>query len=173
MSADAEMPVDPIEEMGPTKPLPEHAWLQRLIGEWTSRSEIVMPDGSKAESHGTETFRALGDLWVYGEASVSMPDGSTMDTISGYGYDVSFKHYVGFWISNFSSHLWKYSGSLSEDGTTLTLDCVGPDMVNEGQTANYRGTMTFLDDDHRTLTASGQMPDGQWAVFMTDHYTRR
>ncbi|MCC7230855.1 MAG: DUF1579 family protein, partial [Fimbriimonadaceae bacterium] len=80
-------------EMG-TKPVREHEWLQKLVGEWRSESEMSMgPDQPKQTSHGSETVTSLGGLWAFTEGRAQMPDGSRMDYKVALGYDVSFKEY--------------------------------------------------------------------------------
>jgi hypothetical protein len=168
MTTDTQQPV----EMG-TKPVPEHQWLNNLVGEWTTETEMTMPDNSQSSATGTETVRNLNGLWALGEGRGQMPDGQAMEYRSGLGYDVSFKEYRGFWLASVSSHLWKYTGTLSQDGKTMTLNCVGPDMVNDGQTANYRDVIELIDDNHRTLTSYGEGENGEWCQFMKTRYTRK
>jgi hypothetical protein len=160
------------QEMG-TKPTAEHQWLNHLVGEWNVESEMVMgPDQPTMTSQGREKVINLGGLWAFCEGKSTMPDGTTMDYRSGVGYDVSFKEYRGFWLASMSSHLWKYVGTLSADGKKMTMNCVGPDMVNDGQTANYRDVIEIIDDNHRTLTSYGEGEDGTWTQFMKSSYTR-
>lgn len=159
-------------EMG-TKPVPEHQWLQKLVGEWRVETEMTMaPDQPKQKSEGTESVKSLGGLWALGEGKATMPDGTTMTYYSALGYDVSFKEYRGCWFASMSSHLWKQTGELSADGKVMTLNCVGPHMTNEGETANYRDVIEILDAHHRTLTSYGQDESGQWQEFMKARYTR-
>lgn len=168
MSTEAES-----NDMKSTKPLPEHAWLQQLVGTWKSENEMMMgSDGEVGHSLGTEHVVSLGGLWAYFTGEGEMPDGSTMTYHSGLGYDVSFREYRGFWIASMSSHLWTYRGKLSEDGKTMTLDCVGPHMEKDGETANYRDVIEIIDVDHRTLTSFGQQEDGEWVLFMKATLTR-
>lgn len=159
------------EEMAGTKPLPEHAWLQKLVGEWRTESEMTMPDGSTSRSTGTESVKDVGGLWSYGEGRAMMPDGSPMTYYMGLGYDVTFNEYRGFMLMSVSSHLWKYTGTLSEDGRVMTLDCEGPNMMGEG-TALYRDVIEIHDANHRTMTSLGQDEQGNWVTFMTASYTR-
>jgi hypothetical protein len=162
-------------EMG-TKPVPEHQWLQQLVGEWRVESEMWMgPDQPVQTSQSTESVKSLGGLWALAEGKGKMPDGTEMTHYSALGYDVSFKEYRGCWFASVSSHLWKYTGELSADGKTMTLHCVGPDMMdtaNEGKTANYRDVIEIIDADHRTLTSYGQQEGGEWQQFMKARYTR-
>lgn len=170
--SDTNATIDP-SEIGPTKPLPEHEWLQNLVGEWTVESEMYMdPAGEPMRASGRESVTLLGGLWAVGEGVSSMPDGSEMVSRNGLGYDVSFKEYRGFWLASMSSHLWKYVGTLSADGKTMTLECEGPDMVNDGQTAMYRDVIAIVDSNHRTLTSYGQDDKGEWQRFMVAKYTR-
>lgn len=159
------------EEASGTKPLPEHAWLQNLVGEWTVESEMTMPDGSSCTGTGTERVVDFGGLWAYTEGKGTMPDGNTMEYRTGLGYDVTYNEYRGFWIANVSSHLWKYTGEMSADKKKLTLNCLGPNMMGEGE-AQYRDVIELIDKDHRTLTSFGQGEDGQWHKFMHAKYTR-
>jgi len=158
-------------EMG-TKPIKEHEWLSNFVGTWKTENTMTMPDGSTVQGKGKETQKMLGGLWVLGEGSGEMPDGSTMEYRTGLGYDVSFKGYRGFWLADMSSHLWKYEGELSADGKVLTLNCKGPDMVVDGKTANYRNVHTLIDKDHRKMESFGEQEDGSWAQFMTVTFTR-
>jgi hypothetical protein len=161
-------------EMG-TKPIKEHEWLNNLVGNWKTESQMTMPDGSETHGKGNETQTLLGGLWVLGEGAGQWGEGKDageMQYRTGLGYDVSFKGYRGFWLADMSSHLWKYEGELSADGKVMTLSCEGPDMVVDGKTANYRDVITIVDKDHRRLESFGQDDKGEWAQFMTVNYTR-
>lgn len=158
-----------------TKPVPEHAWLQKLVGEWRIETEMTMgsdPDQPVQKSEGTESVKSVGGLWAFVEGKGTMPGGAEMLYYTALGYDVSFKEYRGCWFASPSSHLWKQVGTLSVDGKVMTLDCVGPSMTKDGETANYRDVIEILDTDHRTLTSLGQDENGEWQAFMNAHYTR-
>ena len=163
---DQEMP------MG-TKPQSQHEWLQNLVGEWRTETEMSMgPDSPAQTATGSEKVVSLGGLWSFGEGVGAMPNGDKMEYKVALGYDVSFNEYRGCWFGSVSSHLWKYTGTLSEDGKTMTLDCVGPNMVKDGETANYRDVIELIDENHRTLTSYGEDENGEWQKFMTSKYTR-
>src|SRR5688572_26335082 len=103
-------------EMG-TKPVREHDWLKKLLGEWRVETEMTMgPGGPKQTAEGRESVKSLGGLWAFGEGRSTMPDGTAMEYRSALGYDVSFKEYRGCWFASMSSHLWKHVGTLSADG---------------------------------------------------------
>lgn len=163
---------DETMEMG-TKPVKEHEWLQNLVGEWRIESEMATEPGApKQKSKGTASVKSLGGLWAYSENKESMPDGSPMTSYFAIGYDVSFKEYRACWIGSVSSHLWNYVGELSADGKTMTLNCEGPDMVKDGETALYRDVIELIDENHRTLTSYAQDDKGEWQEFMKSDYYR-
>ena len=158
------------ENTGPTRPGKEHEWLKQLVGEWRVDNEMTMPDGQKATSTGRESVRDLGGMWAVGQGEVEMPGMGTMSYYTVLGYDVSYQEYRGCWFASVSSHLWKQAGKLSADGKTLTLDCEGPAMSRDG-TANYRFVIEIQDNDHHTMTESGD-ESGDWQEFIKVKYTR-
>jgi hypothetical protein len=159
-------------EMG-TKPVQEHEWLQNLVGEWRVETEMWMGPGEpKQRAEGTESVKSLGGLWAFSEGRATMPNGAPMLYYNALGYDVSFKEYRGCWIAAVSSHLWKKVGTLSADGKTMTLNCVGPNMEKDGETANYRDVIQLLDRDHLTVTSYGENENGEWQEHMKSTYTR-
>lgn len=156
-----------------TKPVNEHEWLKNLLGEWRIESEMSMePGGSKMKSQGKASVKSLGGLWALSENRETMPDGTEFESYFALGYDVSFKEYRGCLFMSASSHLWKYTGELSSDGKKMTLNCEGPDMINDGKTALYRDTIELIDDNHRVMTSSGQDDKGEWVQFMKADYYR-
>jgi len=155
-----------------TMPIDKHEWLKKLVGDWRVESEMTTSDGEAQRSTGTESVKSLGGLWAFGEGSGQMPDGSTMEYKTALGYDVSFNVYRGCWFASVSSHLWKTIGELSADGRTMTLNCEGPHMERDGETANHRDVIEIIDENHRTLTSYGEDDNGNWQQFMKAHYTR-
>ncbi len=159
-------------EMG-TKPVAEHAWLQKLVGEWRVASEFVMePGGPIQKSEGSESVRSLGGLWACGEAQGRMPDGTPFTLVRTLGYDVSSNEYRGCWFGSMTSHLWTSVGTLSDDGKTMTLDGEGPSMVEDGETARYRDVMEIVDEDRHVVTSYGQDDEGEWQEMIKATYTR-
>jgi hypothetical protein len=160
-------------EVQPTRPVAEHAWLDNLIGEWRTESEMyVVPGGPPSHTTGTEKVVSLGGLWALGQGTGRTPDGGDLVYHFGLGFDVSFREYRGFFVASASSHLWKQTGTLSEDGRTMTLDCVGPHMVKDGETANYRDVIELVDERTRVMSSYGQDDSGEWVRFMRVVYTR-
>lgn len=157
-------------EMG-TKPVEQHKWLQKLVGEWKTEAEMFMGPEQSMKATGTESCKSVGGLWAFAQGKSQMPDGTSMEHYATLGYDVSFNEYRGCWFASMSSHLWKQTGTLSEDGKKMTLECVGPNMFGEG-TANYRDIIEIQDDNHRTLSSYGPDEKGEMQLFMRVQYTR-
>ncbi len=70
-----------VPEMG-TKPVPEHAWLQKLVGEWHIETEMRMgADQPVLKSQSTQSVKNYGDLWVFADGEAQMPDGKKCPTL--------------------------------------------------------------------------------------------
>jgi hypothetical protein len=157
------------------EPTREHRWLQKFVGDWTYDMEMPAEPGQPAQKmHGTEHVRAIGQIWIQGEGTNPMPDGSPATTQLTLGFDPSKGRFVGSWLGTMMAHLWVYDGELSADGNTLTLKSEGPSFTEANKRANYRDVFEFKNNDTlRTLTASVQGEDGQWTQFMTMDYHRK
>lgn len=156
------------------KPQIEHAWLRKLVGEWTFDVAATMEPGTSPERfRGTESVRTLGGLWIVAEGEGEMPGGGTAKTIMTLGYDPRRQRYVGTWIGSMMTHLWVYDGELDAKGTVLTLDTEGPDMSAEGKMARYQDVIEFVNDDCRLLSSQMLGADGAWRRFMTATYLRK
>jgi hypothetical protein len=154
-------------------PLPEHQWLQKLVGEWRFESECHPgSDQPPMKSSGTESVRSLGGLWTIGEGRGEMPSGGTCTTLMTLGYDPQIKRFVGTFVASVMTHLWPYDGSLDETGQLLTLNSEGPSFADETKYAKYQDMIRFIDDNHRILSSQYRDEDGEWHLFMTAHYYR-
>jgi hypothetical protein len=155
-----------------TDPQKEHQWLQKLLGEWSYDAEASMgPEAAPMKSKGTETVRSLGGLWVIGESTGQLPDGSPAMTMLTLGYDPMKQRFVGTWIGSMMTHMWVYNGTLNESGNVLTLDTEGPGMTGEG-IYRYQDIVEFKSDSHRVLSSRVLGDDGNWKPFMTANYRR-
>jgi hypothetical protein len=151
----------------------EHAWLQKLAGEWTYEGDVAMGPGQpRAKFKGTESVRPLGDLWIVGEAQGEMPGGGAATMMITLGYDPQSKRYVGTWVGSMMSHLWIYDGEMDSAGRVLTLNAEGPSMSGNGKMAKYQDIIEVKSDDHRILRARVLGDDGTWNEFMQSHYRR-
>lgn len=156
------------------QPQAEHQWLQKLVGEWTYETEVIMgPDQPSITSSGTETVRSLGELWVLAEGQGEMPGCGPVTTLVTLGYDPQKQRYVGTWLGSMMTYLWLYEGELDAGGTVLTLNSDGPSMTGDETMGKYKDVIECKSDDHRVLTSHMLGDDGQWQHFMTAHYRRK
>jgi Protein of unknown function (DUF1579) len=157
-----------------TEPQKEHQWLQKMVGDWTYEGECAMGPGQpRAQFKGSETVRALGDLWVVAESQGEMPGGGAATMMITLGYDPQAKRYTGTWVGSMMSHLWIYDGEMDAAGRILTLNAEGPSMSGNGKMAKYQDIIEVKSDDHRVLRARVLGDDGKWNEFMTSHYRRK
>jgi hypothetical protein len=155
----------------PQETLPEHRWLQKLVGEWTVESDCETAPGQPwVKETGTEVVRAFGDFWTVAEGVGGTADNGwkSMTTL---GYNPDRKRFVGTFIATMMTHLWVYDGALDTAGKVLTLDAEGPNFT-DGKMAKYQDIIEFVSDDHRTLASRILREDGQWHSFMKAHYRR-
>jgi hypothetical protein len=156
------------------EPQKQHAWLQKLVGDWTYESEAVGNAGAPPETwSGTEHVRSIGDLWVVAEGRGDMPGGAPATMLMTLGYDPQRDRFVGTWIGSMMTHLWVYDGALDAAARVLALDSDGPSMVDQGKMARYRDAIELKSDDQRILTASVLGDDGAWQQFMRVNYRRK
>jgi Protein of unknown function (DUF1579) len=157
------------------EPQKEHQWLEKMVGEWTYKSEAPMgPDQPPSKFTGTESVRSLGGVWVLCEGRGAEAEAAGPDTtIMTLGYDPSKQRYVGTFIGSMMTYMWVYEGELDPAGKVLTLDAEGPSFTAEGKMAKYKDSIEFISDDHRTLTSRFLGDDGEWHHFMTAHYRRK
>ena len=157
-----------------TKPQEQHRWLQQLVGDWTMAGEADMGPGQPPHhSTGTETVRALGDLWIVCEGTGDMPGGGTGHMRMTLGYDPTRQAFVGSWVGSMMTLMWVYEGQLDAAAKALTLDTVGPSFSGDGSTVRYQDVITLVDADTRTLHSQTLGEDGEWKRFMLATYRRR
>lgn len=156
-----------------TSPQQEHAWLQKLVGDWTMESECVGEPGQPSAKHrGTETVKSIGDLWVVGEGKGEMPGGGTANMMITLGFDPKRNRFVGTWVGSMMAQLWVYEGELDAAKRVLTLNSEGPSFTDPAKLAKYQDIIEIRSDDHRILSSRTLGDDGKWTNFMTAHYHR-
>lgn len=146
------------------------AFLKRLHGEW--RVEF---DEGEFSFRTEQTIVPFG-LWTMADSTFPDMDDSAphMQIRITLGYNPKTNRIAGTWIASSMAHLWIYDGELDESGDALHLHAEGPKMDGTEGSEPYRDTLTFLDNDHYTLTACLQDESGAWkAPFMTTHYYRK
>ena len=150
----------------------QHAWLQRMVGEWTCVVEVVLKPGDPpGQDISTESVRSLDCVWIIAEATGENA-GAKVYSMMTLGYDPARSLFVGSFISSMMTHLWLYEGELDEGGEKLMLRSEGPSIEDEGSIAKYLDTIEFKGDDHRVLRSSYLTKAGAWQAFMTADYRR-
>lgn len=156
------------------EPLPQHLWLQKLVGEWTCEIDCAMGPGQpRQKSTAVETVRPVGKLWVQTEGRSQLPDGSPATSVMTLGYDPQKQRFVGSFIASMMNFFWLYEGQLDAGGKVLTLDSEGPAFSGDGGMSKYQDIIEWRSDDHRLLISQVPGPDGRWQEFMTAHYRRK
>ncbi len=160
--------------MEDAKPQAEHAFLQRLVGEWhmVSATGCQEYDPNDPQMRFTETVKSIGGLWIVSEGNGRMPDGTPTTMVLTLGFDPASGHYVGSWIGSMMTTFWIYKGWLEPDGKTLVLEAKGPKFDGTGETTTYRDVVTLHDDDSRTFSGSVIQPDGSFQQFMSSDFQR-
>lgn len=149
------------------KPKPEHAWLEKFVGEWTTDSKgTIGPDQPPMECKGSLTSRKLGGFWVMNEMKGDMA-GSPMIGVQTIGYDENKKKYVGTWVDSVSDFMWKYEGTVDKTGKILTLEADGPNFAEPGKQTKFQDIYQFNSNDEMIITTKMLGSDGKWTTFMS------
>ena len=147
------------------KPVAQHEWLKKFVGEWEMTTECHMePDKPPTKGGGTETVRSLGGFWIVADGKGEMM-GSKAEYLMTLGFDPTTGKYIGTWVDSMTGLLWKYTGSVDETGKILTLESEGPSPMNPEKTTKFHDVTEFKSDDHRLFTSSVLGEDGKWVVM--------
>lgn len=150
------------------QPVKQHNWLKRLVGEWTYSGQCaVEPGGAPMTFEGTERVRSIGDLWIVGESTGTMPGGTPATMILTVGFDLALGRFVGSWIGSMASYMWVYSGFLDDAERVLTLETEGPSMKDPTKRTKYRDITEWVSDDRRLFRAMILGDDGKWEQMMS------
>lgn len=150
-------------------------WLEQLVGDWTCEGANPADAGQEPEAvRGWESFRRLGEHWVVSSGEGTTPDGAVSSGMFTIGYDTDKQAFVGAFVCTELSSLWVFDGgTLSADGTSLTLETEAPNfLANDGGTARFREEFAFESPDRRTLTAFVQTAGGEWVQIVKSTYHR-
>lgn len=149
------------------QPTEKHEWLKKFVGTWDTESKAISAPGEPGfECNGTITSKSLGGFWIVNEMKASLA-GNEFSGMQTVGYDSKSKKYVGTWVDSMNGYMWKYEGTVSEDGSTLTLNAKGPNMLVPGEETNYRDIYQFKSKDEMVIKSEMEGPDGKWITFMT------
>lgn len=145
----------------------EHRWLNKFLGDWTFDGRCPMgPGQDEMEFKGTEHVRKIGDVWIQGEGTSTMPDGTPSTMVMTVGYDERKGKIVGTWTGSMMTHMFVYEGWIEDDKRTLVLESVGPCMMDPTKDRTYRDITEFKTDDHRAFRSEMRNDDGTWTKMM-------
>ncbi len=162
------------EELCNAKPVKEHKWLDKLLGNWTYEGEAIMgPDKPTLKSSGSETIRSLGGLWIIAEGVGKMPDGEEGKTFMTLGYNPKTKRFPGSWIGSMMTHMWVYDGEMDKSEKILTLNTEGPSFTDPSKSAKFQDIIEIVSEDERILRSQFQTETGDWVQFMSTIYKRK
>jgi hypothetical protein len=149
------------------------AFLQALEGEWSIVSEgIPGPGQDPVRTESREVARFLDGRWLVAEAAAVTAAGQPYTAIWILGWDPHEEHFVGTWVATVQAHKWRFTGTLNESGTVLTLETEGPIMGDPTNTTLYRERIELLEDGLREMRSSILGPNGEWFEFARAEYTR-
>jgi hypothetical protein len=157
------------------EPQQEHAWLQKLVGEWSFKGDCTMgPDQPAMTSIGLCSVRSLGGFWILAEGQGDMPGGGPMASIITLGYDPARQRFIGTFVASMMTHLWFYDVTLDGGRRVLTLDTEGPSFKGDGGLVKYQDIIEVKGDDHWVLRSRALGDDGAWGpFFMNADYRRK
>jgi hypothetical protein len=152
------------------KPQKEHAWLQKLAGEWDSKTEITAPGQPPMKMKGEESSRMVGGFWYIAENTGEM-FGTPYTGVMTLGYDPKSKKYIGTWVDSMGDYMWNYTGAVKDK--TIVLEAEGPCPLKPGKLSKFKETIELTDDNHKVFTSSIQEDNGSWTKMVTSKYTRK
>lgn len=154
------------------KPVAEHVWLEKFVGEWAIQSQATMaPDQPPMECSGTLSSRRLGSFWVLNEMKSDWA-GDSITSVQTIGYDETTKKYVGTWVDSMTAHMWRYEGNIDASGKVLTLDADGPNFMSAGKMTKFQDIYEFKSKDEIVMTSKMLSENGKWITFMSGSAVR-
>jgi hypothetical protein len=99
---------------------PQHEGLKKFVGKWTTKGKVYMGETVTESAGSTEYELVLGGKFLMQKYNGEMM-GQPMQGIGFTGFDNFRKMYVGTWYDSLSTAYYSMSGSMSQDGKTLTM----------------------------------------------------
>jgi hypothetical protein len=104
-----------------TRPGEEHAWLERLVGSWTTETRLFLGGKATPAVEGTAKTRWLMEgRWLQSEASGSLM-GAPFQAVTVFGYDNFKQSYVAMQVTSMDTAMYTAEGDLTPGGDTLIL----------------------------------------------------
>lgn len=163
------------QAQNPFEPTDEHKMLAGDVGVWDAEIKTwpTGPDSEPTVEKGTETVKALGDLWTISDFAGQF-SGMEFAGHGVNGYDPIKKKFVGTWVDTMSLTPMILEGTYDAPKKTLTLTSEG---VNPATKEAYKlkETVTWKDKDHRNFVMYMTMPGAgdELVKMMEINYSRK
>lgn len=134
-----------------TQPGAHHKKLEPFVGEWRTTTRAWVAPGAEpmvTEGKARKSWDLDGRFIreeLAGESVVGPYRG-----VGYLGFDNASKQYQGVWLSSMSTGMITYSGTMSDDGKTLTAHGTEGDPISGG-TLEFEMTLTIDSPDQHTL----------------------
>jgi Protein of unknown function (DUF1579) len=158
----------------PFEPTKEHKLIAGDVGVWDAEVKAFTgPDTEPMISKGTETVKALGDLWTVSDFKGEF-GGQEFSGHGITGYDASKKKFVGIWVDTMSLAPMTLEGTYDEATKSLTMLTEGVDPATK-QPYKMKEVITWKDKDHRNFVMYMNTPGGkeEMTKAMEISYTRK
>jgi hypothetical protein len=136
-----------------------HQLLAQGAGEWTGKNQMWMgPDSQPVETTSTSTVTSLMDgRFVQVEMKGEMPGMGPYRGLGLYGFDNVSGKFSSTWIDNHGTGMMQGTGTLSEDGKTITWTYTFSCPITK-KPAVMRDVETFTGPNTKTLEMYGADP---------------
>ena len=143
-------------------PAPEHANLQKMVGEWEGTITMTMPGMPEMKSDAKETVRSNGPFWTTSDFHSEFM-GMPYHGHGCHGYSPEMGKFRSTWIDNSQSFLAIMEGEYDEEQNAVISKWDGPNMMGkmvphrsvQKMAANGQSyTMTFFTEDVQTMVIS-------------------
>ena len=151
-------------------PAPEHANLQKMVGEWEGTITMTMPGMPEMKSDAKETVRSNGPFWTTSDFHSEFM-GMPYHGHGCHGYSPEMGKFRSTWIDNFSTGIVVSEGKMvgDEGGHTLRSEFMNP---MNGESEKIRMVTRYVDEDNHIFEYYVTNPAGQEFRQMVIEYTR-
>jgi hypothetical protein len=149
------------------KPGPEHQKLKEAEGTW----DATFKSKEGGEAKGVLTCKIdLNGLWLLEHFKADF-SGMTYEGRGATSYDPAKKRYVNVWIDTMATSPMLTEGTYEQSTKTFTL--VGNMPTPDGKSMKVTMTTVLKDANTKTLTMTGNGPDGKDFEMFQITYRRR
>jgi hypothetical protein len=156
----------------PDNPGPEHAALEKLVGEYTTTIRFRAKAGEAArESNGSAKFTTVLDGRFVLEEGAGDQFGNHFEARKIYGYNNAAKRYESAWFYTGSTAIMTLQGSSADGGKTILWKATAAQADDKAM--NLFITMKRINDDRFIVEINLKSPDGAAGPTLETTYTRK